>query len=87
MMTLGQYIFRIDVAACQDPDAVTRELENIWSEVQDLFLNDFQCQLTLDQLWSLHSRIVYHGATVKVDTRIQSVDFVWEEFCRKAGQM
>lgn len=86
-MTLGQYIFRIDVAACQDPDAVTRELENIWSEVQDLFLNDFQCQLTLDQLWAIHSRIVYHGVVVKVDTRIQSVDFVCEELWRKVGQL
>ena len=54
-MTMGEYIFRIDVAACQDPDAVTRELENIWSEVQDLFLNDFQCQLTLNHLWAIES--------------------------------
>lgn len=85
-MTLGEYIFRIDVAACKDPDAVTRELENIWSEVQDLFLNDFQCQLTLDQLWAIHSRIGYHGVAVKVETRIQSVDFVCEELWRKVGQ-
>ena len=86
-MTLGEYIFRIDVAACQDPDAVMRELENIWSEVQDLFLNDFQCQLTLDQLWAIHSRIGYHGVAVKVETRIQSVDFVCEELWRKVGKM
>lgn len=87
MTTLGEYIFRIDVAACQDLDAVTRELGNIWSEVQDLFLNDFQCQLTLDQLCAIHARISYHGVVLKVETRIQSVDFVWEEFCRKVGQM
>jgi hypothetical protein len=86
-MTMGEYIFRIDVAACQDPDAVTRELENIWSEVQDLFLNDFQCQLTLNHLWAIHSRIGYHGVAVTVDTRIQSVDFVCEELWRKVGQL
>lgn len=86
-MTLGEYIFRIDVAACQDPDTVRRELENIWSEVQDFFLNDFQCQLTLDQLWAIHARISYHGIVLKVETRIQSVDFVCEELWHKVGQM
>lgn len=85
-MSVSGYIIRIDVAAFQDPISVKRELENIWSEVQDLFLHDFQCLFTLDQLWVIHSRISYHGVGVKVDTRIQSVDFVCEELWRKVGQ-
>lgn len=85
-MSLAEYIFRIDVAACNEPSAVQRELQNIWSEVQDLFLHDSQCRLTLDQLWAIHSRIGFHGGTVEVCRRIQSVDFVCEELWKKLGR-
>jgi len=82
----GEYIFRIDVAACNEPHAVQRELQNIWSEVQDLFLHDSQCRLTLDQLWAIHSRIGFHGGKVEVCSRIQSVDFVCEELWEKLAR-
>ncbi len=86
MISVGEYIFRIDVAACNEPKAVERELQNIWSEAQDLFLHDLQCQLTLDHLWAIHARIGYHGVEVAVDRRIQSADFVCEELWKKIGR-
>jgi len=81
-MCVSDYLSRIDIAASGAEEA-RPELENIWSEVQDLFLHDSHCYLTLDEVLKVHTHLASLGYEMSVSERIKSVDFVCEGLWEK----
>jgi len=84
-MCVSDYLSRIETIVSGSEEAKL-ELENIWSEVQDLFLNDSLCYLTLDEVLRVHTHLASLGYEMSVSQRIKSVDFVyvrlWEMISR-----
>ncbi len=84
-MSVSDYLSRIETVV-SGSNYLETELENIWSEVQDLFLHDSHCCLTLDQVLKVHTRLVSLGYNMPVSQRIKSVDFVYERLWEKMGR-
>ncbi|MCG9031188.1 hypothetical protein [Laribacter hongkongensis] len=78
MMSVSDYFFRIDFAVLEG-DAGKQELENIWSEVQELFLHDSQCYLSLDEVLRIYDYFTLVGHQVLASERIKTVDFIYTD--------
>ncbi len=84
-MSVSDYLSRIETVVFGGK-CLEAELENIWSEVQDLFLHDSHCSLTLGQVLKVHTRLVSLGYNMPVSQRIKSVDFVYERLWEKMSR-
>lgn len=84
-MSVSDYLSRIETAVSESEN-LEAELDNVWSEVQDLFLHDPHFCLTLDEVLKVHTRLVSLGYEMSVNQRIKSVDFVYERLWEKMAR-